>query len=108
MAIIPHIRDGKTPRESSAILSLIVHLRYLVMIPVVCLFCAKDDHVSQLAAYLMEERELRRRVSENEGLNDSIANLQQRYKIDIEKEISKLNDNPEVWLRLLEELSIEE
>jgi len=60
-----------------------------------------------LAAYLKEERELRKRVDENEGLNDSITNLQQRYNMDVEKEISKLNDNPEVWLRLLEELNIE-
>jgi len=77
------------------------------MIPVVCFTCTKEDHTRRLVAYLKEERELRRRVSENEGLSDSIANLQQKYNIDVEKEISKLNDNPEVWLRLLEELSIE-
>jgi len=77
------------------------------MIPVVCLTCTKEHHTHQLAAYLKEERELRKRVDENEGLNDSITNLQQRYNIDVEKEISKLNDNPEVWLRLLEELNIE-
>lgn len=78
------------------------------MIPVVFLFCTEDDHIGQLAAYLTEEREMRRRVSENEGLNDSLSDLQQRYNIDREKEISKLHDNPEVWLRLLEELNIEE
>lgn len=107
MAIIPYIRNGTMQRERAALFSLLTHLGYLIIVPVVCITCTTEDHTRQLAAYLKEERELRRRVSENEGLNDSIAKLQQRYNIDVEKEISKLNDNPEVWLRLLEELNIE-
>lgn len=87
---------------------MISHFKYLgIIIVVIFLNCGKETLNPHLVEYLREERKLRRRINENEGLSDSISLLQQRYNIDIEKEISKLNDNPDRWLELLEELKIE-
>ncbi len=87
---------------------MIFHFKHLsITIAVIFLSCTREARNPHLVEYLREERRLRKRIDEKEGLSDSIAILQQRYNIDIEKEISKLNDNPDAWLELLEELKIE-
>jgi hypothetical protein len=87
---------------------MISHFKYLsIIVAVIFLNCGKETHNPHLVEYLREERKLRRRINENEGLSDSISLLQQKYNIDIEKEISKLNNSPDRWLELLEELKIE-
>jgi len=68
------------------------------------LFCTKHDYNPQLVDYLKAEKDLKKRVSKEQGLSDSIKVLQKKYRIDLEKELSKLKDNPKAWLKLLKEL----
>ncbi len=82
-------------------------LKFVIVIFAVLISCTKQDYKPKLVEYLKAEKELRKRVSEEQGLNDSLTILQQKYDINLEKEISKFTDNPETWLKLLKELKIE-
>ena len=57
-----------------------------------------------LAQYLKAERELRRRVSAEQGLEDSLSVLRKKFQINVEKELAKIKNDPEAWLKLLKEL----
>ncbi|HEC78132.1 MAG TPA: hypothetical protein ENI34_03195 [candidate division WOR-3 bacterium] len=70
--------------------------------------CSKPPYNPELADYLKAERELRKRVKDARCLEDSIKVLQQKYELNLEEEISRLNNNPELWVELLTELKIEE
>jgi hypothetical protein len=66
--------------------------------------CVKNEYNPRLVEYLRAEQDLRKRVSEEQGLEDSIKVLQRKYNVNLERELSKLNDNPEAWLELIKEL----
>lgn len=83
------------------------NLKVLVFVIAITISCGKKSYNPHLVEYLKAERNLRKNVSEQEGLSDSIAALQKRYKINLEKEFSKLRDEPDGWLKLLKELGIE-
>ena len=69
--------------------------------------CVKNEYNPRLVEYLKAEQDLRKRVSEEQGLEDSIKVLQKKYNINLERELSKLNDDPEAWLELIKELKSE-
>ncbi len=71
------------------------------------LFCTQHNYHPKLVEYLRAEKELRKRVTEEQGLNDSINVLRQKYDIDLEKEFSRIKDNPEAWIELFKELKDE-
>jgi len=74
---------------------------------IIIIGCARENYNPRLPEYLRAERDLRQRVNEEDGLTDSIKVLQQRYKINLEKEFSRMQSHPKAWLKLLEELKIE-
>ncbi|MEO0094570.1 MAG: hypothetical protein ABIL46_04895 [candidate division WOR-3 bacterium] len=65
------------------------------------LICSKNDFNPKLVDYLKGERELRKNVSQNQGLDDSLIVLQKRLGIDIKKELKKLEEKPELWIKVL-------
>lgn len=79
----------------------------LVFLLMLILACLKNDYNPGLIEYLRAEKDLRLRVNEPQGLNDSIKVLQQKYHIDSGKELARLKDNPDRWLKLIKALSIE-
>lgn len=81
--------------------------RLIFFIVSVMLVCTKQDYNPKLVEYLRKTRELHERLTEQEGLDDSIKVLQRKYKIDLDKELSKLRDDPEGWIKLLKELKVE-
>lgn len=78
--------------------------KLIVIIFATIFFCAQHKYSQKLVEYLKAEKELRKRVTEEQGLSDSIKVLQQKYDIDLDKELSRLRDNPEAWIELFEEL----
>lgn len=71
----------------------------IVLLFFVC--CSRNSYNPKLVDYLKAERELRKNIPQNQGLEDSLVVLKQRFKIDINKEIEKLNGKPELWVKLL-------
>ncbi|MEO0215470.1 MAG: hypothetical protein ABIL70_09685 [candidate division WOR-3 bacterium] len=67
--------------------------------------CKKEVYNPKLPAYLRAENELRSRISPEQGLSDSIVNLQKRYRINPDKELKRLEKNPDAWLKLIKELT---
>ncbi len=63
-----------------------------------------DNYNPRLPAYLKAEKELRSRVTSEQGLDDSISLLVKKFKIKPEKEIAGLKDKPRAWLSLIDEL----
>jgi hypothetical protein len=80
----------------------------ILAVAILFLSCTQRTYDPHLLEYLKAEKDLRTRISEEQGLNDSIRVLQQRYKIHREKALSKLKKNPEEWLRLIKDINIEE
>ncbi len=81
--------------------------KYFPLIIFMILSCTKDGYNPKLSEYLKTERELRSRIGEQQGVRDSIRLLQKKHGIDADKELSKLKDNPEDWIKLFEEINIE-
>ncbi len=69
--------------------------------------CAKNYN-PKLVEYLKAEKELRQRVAPANGLDDSIKVLQKKYPFNLQKEIAMLQQNPELWIKLIKELKSEE
>ncbi|MGQ9465068.1 MAG: hypothetical protein ACUVQ3_01410 [bacterium] len=65
------------------------------------LCCVSNDFNPKLVDYLKAERELRKKIEQNQGLEDSLAVLQKRFQIDANKEIAKIKNKPELWVKLL-------
>ncbi len=79
---------------------------FIFPILLLSLFCAKKSPYNpKLIEYLKAERELRSKIAPEEGLSDSIVNLQKRYRINPDKELKKLKENPDAWLKLCKELT---
>lgn len=57
--------------------------------------------------YLKKERELRKHIGQNQELEDSLNILQKNLKIDVKKELKKIEKNPEAWIKLFKELDEE-
>uniref|UniRef100_A0A7C4XEL0 Uncharacterized protein n=1 Tax=candidate division WOR-3 bacterium TaxID=2052148 RepID=A0A7C4XEL0_UNCW3 len=68
-------------------------------------FCKKAPYSPRLPEYIKAEKELRKDITPEQGLDDSIANLQKKYRIELKRELEKLKNNPESWLRLIKELT---
>jgi hypothetical protein len=68
------------------------------------LCCTKHDYNPRLVDYLKAAKDLSARVTQENGLDDSTRVLQKKYKIDLEKELTRLHDNPQAWLTLFEEM----
>jgi hypothetical protein len=83
--------------------------RTLILVLALLLFsCTQQKYDPHLLEYLKAEKTLRTRLTEAQGLSDSLSVLQQHYKINKEEELSKLKKNPEAWLQLIKDLNIEE
>lgn len=80
----------------------------ILAVAVLFLSCTQQTYDPHLLEYLKAEKDLRTRITEEQGLNDSLRVLQQHYKINKEKELSKLKKNPEAWLQLIKDINIEE
>lgn len=63
--------------------------------------CSKADFNPKLVEYLKAERELKKNILPQQGLDDSLICLQKRFKIDVNKELKKIQNNPESWIKLL-------
>jgi hypothetical protein len=79
-------------------------LKLTIVISFVLLFCTKHNYHPRLIEYLKAEKDLRTRIAEEQGLEDSIKVLQQKYNIDLDEELAKLRENPEDWIEVLKEL----
>lgn len=88
-------------------LPTIILKKIFIFIPFLFVVCANKDINPKFVEYLKAEKNLRKRVSEEQGLEDSIKVLQQKYNIDSEKELSKLKNNPKNWIELIKKLKIE-
>ncbi|KPJ74184.1 hypothetical protein AMJ52_01620 [candidate division TA06 bacterium DG_78] len=80
----------------------------ILAVAILFLSCTQQTYDPHLLEYLKAEKDLRTRITEEQGLNDSLRVLQQHYKINKERELSKLKKNPEAWLQLIKDINIEE
>ena len=69
-------------------------------------FCCghKSEYNPKLVDYLKAERELRKHINQSDILQDSLQILQKSFKINPEKELKKLENNPDIWVKLLKEI----
>lgn len=66
--------------------------------------CERGDRTTVFAEYLKQEKELRERVTDEELLRDSIAELREKYGIDRDRAAWQFGDNPDQWIELLRKL----
>lgn len=66
--------------------------------------CGKIDTTDRFVEYLQEEKNIRERVINPQELEDSLGALRNRFGIDPEQEISKLQTEPADWIALLRKL----
>uniref|UniRef100_A0A7C4XMZ1 Lipoprotein n=1 Tax=candidate division WOR-3 bacterium TaxID=2052148 RepID=A0A7C4XMZ1_UNCW3 len=78
--------------------------RIFIIIPLIFLSCSDSDYNSKLAEYIKRERELRKSITNNQELEDSLKALRKRFGIDLKKELKKLDRKPEIWVRLLNDI----
>lgn len=78
-----------------------------IFLLIASIFCSNQNYNPHLVEYLRAEMELRKRVSIEQGLEDSINVLQKKYRIDLKKEFARLSDQPQAWYRLIKELRSE-
>jgi len=83
-----------------------IKIPIILFVLTILIDCGQQDYNPKLVDYIKAEKELRSRITEEKGLSDSIKILQQKHNIDLEKELSKLADNPENWIKLLKDLKI--
>ncbi len=69
-----------------------------------CISCGKIDTTDRFAKYLQDEKKIRERVINPQELEDSLNALRNRFGIDPEQEISKLQTEPADWIVLLRKL----
>lgn len=69
--------------------------------------CRKGYH-PRLVEYLKAEQRLRDRISEAKGLSDSLQALQAEFRIDRDKELERLRDDPDQWVEVLKALRNED
>jgi signal recognition particle receptor subunit beta len=101
------MNKSQIPNPKSQIISKFqLKIPIILFVLVVVIACTKSDYNPNLVEYIKAEKELRSRITEEQGLSDSIKILQQKYNIDLEEELSKLSDNPEDWIKLLKDLKI--
>jgi hypothetical protein len=82
---------------------------FFIVVFIFLLFsCTQQKYNPRLLEYLQAEKDLRTRITEDQGLNDSLHVLQQHYKINKEEELSKLKKNPEAWLQLIKDINSEQ
>lgn len=79
-------------------------VRIILLLTTLMFTCSKQYYNPRLVEYLKAERDLRKRVSEEQGLEDSLRVLQKKYRINVDKELTKLKSNPDAWQHLIKEL----
>ncbi len=77
----------------------------LTLICFTLLINCQPDNQRNFIEYLKAEKQIRSSVNDQQELHNKIAELQERYKIDPEAEIAKLNRNEKQWVIFLTELS---
>ncbi len=82
-------------------------LASFLFIIVLAVQCRRAEETSRFAEYLKEEKRIREEVHDRSALQDSLRAMQKRYALDIDKEISRLFDQPEQWPLLLRTLKRE-
>lgn len=78
-------------------------VKNIILIPLFLLFvfCSTNDFNPVLVDYIRAEREMKKKIPQNQGLDDSLIALQKRLKIDVDKELKKVKNRPELWIKLL-------
>jgi hypothetical protein len=71
------------------------------------LVCKKPQYNPKLVDYFKAERALKKQGIQTQALKDSLNILQKRLNIDLDKELKKLEGNPESWISLLKALDNE-
>jgi len=95
------------PNPKSQIISKFqLKIPIILFVLAILIACGQRDYNPNLVEYIKAEKELRSRITAEQGLSDSIKILQQKHNIDLEEELSKLSDNPEDWIKLLKDLKI--
>jgi hypothetical protein len=77
---------------------------YLVMPTAIWLGCSGKNSSNKFSEYLIQNRTMHQRIHDERVLGDSLAELDRKYSVDFDEELSHLNDNPELWIELLKEL----
>ena len=78
--------------------------RLLIFLAPLILFACRQNYNPRLPAYLKAEKELRSRVTPEQGLKDSINLLAAKFNIDPEREVARLKYDPQSWVRLINEI----
>ena len=76
----------------------------LLILILAVVFCSKVKTTDAFAEYLKEEKRIRETVSNPQQLEDSLDVLMEKYDIDPDHEISKLQEEPADWISLLRKL----
>jgi hypothetical protein len=103
---VPSSKNQNPNSKFQVMSKLKIKIPIILFVLVVVITCTKSDYNPNLVEYIKDEKELRSRITEEQGLSDSIKILQQKHNIDLEEELSKLSDNPEDWIKLLKDLKI--
>lgn len=71
------------------------------------LSCSKKNSYEGLIEYIKAERDLRSRIGQIHGIEDSVKVLSEKHGIDLSKSYNDLIDHPEAWVDILQALKNE-
>ncbi|MCX7995485.1 MAG: hypothetical protein N3A65_06930 [candidate division WOR-3 bacterium] len=72
-----------------------------IFLAIFLLSCSKGDINPRLVDYIKAERELRKKISQDKGLEDSLTAMKKRLKLNKDKELKQLEDRPDLWVKFL-------
>ncbi|HEX7320753.1 MAG TPA: hypothetical protein VF399_10420 [bacterium] len=76
----------------------------ILFLSVLALTICSQNYNPKLPAYLKAEKELRSRVTPEQGLKDSIDMLAAKFNINPEREVVRFKSSPQSWVRLLNDI----
>jgi hypothetical protein len=79
-------------------------LRFLFLLTVIALTACSQNYSPKLPVYLKAEKALRSRVTPEQGLEDSIDMLAAKFNIRTDRELARLRNDPQSWVRLIDDL----
>jgi hypothetical protein len=67
-------------------------------------FCGRHGQTDRFSEYLKAAKDIRTRLDDPQVLEDSLRTQREKYGIDLEREFSRLRDDPSEWIPLLRTL----
>lgn len=79
-------------------------INYAIILSILLFGCTKKKSSSRFVEYIQTEKALIGRIGQEQGIEDSVKALREKYGLDPKYVFTELVDEPEVWLDILQDL----